>query len=238
MTSFQSLDVEQLVVGVDGVGARVAVDIALRAVDGGDRDLAAHVLQRQALGDELGRIDLDADRRLLLAADDDLGDAGDLADLLRELGIDGVADRGQRQRVRCRRQQQDRRVRRVDLAVGRRRGQVFRQLAAGGVDRGLHVVGGAVDVAVEIELDGDRGGAEIARRGHLRDAGNLRELPLQRLRHRGGHGLRAAAGQGGGDLDGREVDLRQRRDRQQRIGDEADEQDAGHQQRGADRDSE
>ena len=29
-----------------------------------------------------------------------------------------------------------------------------------------------------------------------------------------------------GDLNGREVDLRQRRDRQQRIGDEADEQDA------------
>ena len=59
MTSFQSLDVEQLVVGVDRVGARVAVDIALRAVDGGDRDLAADVLQRQALGDQLGRIDLD-----------------------------------------------------------------------------------------------------------------------------------------------------------------------------------
>ncbi len=74
----------------------------------------------------------------------------------------------------------------------------------------------------------------VARRGHLRDAGDLRELPLERLRHRGGHGLRAGAGQRGGDLDGREVDLRQRRDRQLRIGDEADEQDAGHQQRGAD----
>ena len=49
-------------------------------------------------------------------------------------------------------------------------------------------------------------------------------------------GLRA--GQRGGDLNGREIDLRQRRDRQQRIGDEADEQDARHQQRGADRDSE
>ena len=81
----------QLVVGVDGVGARRAVDVALGAVDGGDRDLAADVLQRQALGDELRRIDLDADRRLLLAADDDLGDAGDLADLLRKLRVDGVA---------------------------------------------------------------------------------------------------------------------------------------------------
>jgi len=33
---------------------------------------------------------------------------------------------------------------------------------------------------------------------------------------------------------GRKIDLRQGRDRQQRIGDEADEQDAGHHQRGAD----
>ena len=235
MTSFHVLGVEQLVVGVDGIGAGVAVDIALRAVDGRDRDRGAHVLHRQALGDELGRIDLDADRGLLLAADDDLGDAGDLADLLRELGVDGVADGGQRQRVRCRRQQHDRRVRRVDLAIGRRRGQVFRQLSAGGVDRGLHVVGGGVDRAVEVELDRDRGGAEITRRRHLGDAGNLRELALQRLRHRRGHGFRAAARQRGRHLDGREVDLRQRRHRQQRVGDEADEQNAGHHQRGADR---
>ena len=97
------LRIQQLVVGIDGVGAGSAVDIALRAVDGGDRNLAPHILQRQALGDELGRVDLDADRRFLLAADDDLGNAGDLADLLRELGVDGVAHGRQRQRVRCRR---------------------------------------------------------------------------------------------------------------------------------------
>ena len=82
------LGVQQLVVGVDRVGALRAVDIALWAVDGRDRDLAADVFQREALGDELGGIDLDADRRLLLAADEDLRDAGDLADLLRELGVD------------------------------------------------------------------------------------------------------------------------------------------------------
>ena len=234
MTSFQSLEFQQLVVGVDRVGAGIAVDIALRAVDGRDRDLGAHVFQRQAFGHELGRVDLDAYRRFLLAADGDLGDAGDLADLLRELGVDGVADGGQRQRVRCGRQQQDRRVRRVDLAIGRRRGKVFRQLAAGGIDRGLHVVGRTVDRAIEVELDRDRRRSEIARRGHLRDAGNLRQLTLQRLRHRRGHGFRTAAGQGRCDLNGREVDLRQWRDRQQRIGDEADEKNAGHHQRSAD----
>ena len=224
----------QLVVGVDGVGPRRAVDIALGTVDGGDDDLAAHVFQRQALGHELGRIDLNPDCRLLLAADRDLGDAGNLADLLRKLRIDRIRDRGQRQRVRRRRQQHDRGIRRIDLAIGRRRGKVLRQLAAGGVDRRLHVIGGAVDVAVEVELDRDGGGAEIAGRRHLRDAGDLRELTLERLRHRGRHGFRACAGQGGCDLNGREIDLRQWRDRQQRVGDKADKQDAGHQQRGAD----
>ncbi len=40
-----------------------------------------------------------------------------------------------------------------------------------------------------------------------------------------------APGRRGADRDGREVDLRQRRDRQQRIGDDADQQDRHHQQR-------
>src|SRR6185437_8224306 len=80
--------VEQLVVGVDRVGPPLAVDIALRAIDSSERDLTANVLQRQNLGHELGRIELDADRWLLLAADDDLGNTRDLADLLGELGVD------------------------------------------------------------------------------------------------------------------------------------------------------
>ena len=59
----------ELVVGVDGVAAHLAVDAALGRVDGRDRQLGAHVLQRQVLGHQLGRIELDADGRLLLAAD-------------------------------------------------------------------------------------------------------------------------------------------------------------------------
>ena len=59
----------------------------------------------------------------------DLADAGDLADLLGELGIGVVVDLGQRQGVRCHRQEQDRRIGRVDLAIGRRRRQI---LAAAG----------------------------------------------------------------------------------------------------------
>ena len=58
------------------------------------------------------------------------------------------------------RQDQDRRIGRIDLLVGRRHGQVLRQVCAGRLDRRLHVLRGAVDVAVEIELQRDRGRAE------------------------------------------------------------------------------
>ena len=68
------------------------------------------------------------------------------------------------------------------------------------------------------------------------DAGDLRELPLKRLGHRGRHGLGAGAGKLGRDLDGRKIDLRQRRNRQARIGDQADKQETDHHQRGRDRD--
>ena len=60
------------------------------------------------LATSLAGIELDADRGLLLAADRDLGDAGDLADLLGELGLDIVVDLGQRQRVGGGAEQQDR----------------------------------------------------------------------------------------------------------------------------------
>ncbi len=229
------LGLRQLVVGVDRERPLGAHDGALGIVDGRDRERRAHVLEGQALGDELRRIELDTDGGLLLAADRDLRHAGDLADLRRELGLDIVVDLGQRQRVRGGAQLQDRRICRVHFPVGRRRRQVLGQLAARGVDRALHVVRRAIDVAVEIELDGDGGRAEHARRGHLRDPGNLRELGLERLRHRCGHGFGARAGQACAHLDGREVDLRERRDRQPRIGHHAREQDGDHQQRGCDR---
>ena len=78
--------------------------------------------------------------------------------------------------------------------------QRLRQLAAGGGDRGLHVLRGGIDVAVEVELQRDRGRPERAGRGHLRDAGDLGELALERRRDRGGHGVRAGAGKLGRHL--------------------------------------
>ena len=58
--------------------------------DGGRVDYhPAQILEREAKGSDLRRIDLDAHGRLLLAADLYVGDAGDLADVLVEdiLGV-------------------------------------------------------------------------------------------------------------------------------------------------------
>ena len=59
-------------------------------------------------------------------------------------------------------------VRRIDLAIGRRRRKIFRQARSGRGDRGLHVLRGAVDVAIEIELQRDHGRAERAHRDQQR----------------------------------------------------------------------
>ena len=183
----------QLVIGRDGEALPGAVDAALAGVGVGDGEHAAHVLERKPARLQLRRIDLDADGRLLLAADDDLGDAGDLRNLLRHDRVGKIVDGRERQRVRMGGQDEDRRIRRIDLAIGRRRGQRGRQLAAGGGDRGLHVLGGRVDVAVEIELQRDGGRAEHADRGHLSDAGNLSEPALERRRHGRCHGVGTGA---------------------------------------------
>ena len=54
--------------------------------------------------------------------------------------------------------------------------------------------------------------------------GNLAELPFQRRRDGRSHHIRAGAGIERDDLDGRIIDLRQRRNRQLLIGDDADQQ--------------
>ncbi len=86
----------------------LAVERALGGIGRWRCQDAAHVLQRQPARLQLGGIDLDADRRLLLAADDDLGDACDLRNLLGHDLIGEIVDRGQRQRIGMRRQDQDR----------------------------------------------------------------------------------------------------------------------------------
>src|SRR5262249_13839745 len=93
----------------------------------------------------------------------------------------------------------------------------------------------AVDVARQVELNGDRAVAEDAARGHLGDAWDLPELAFQRLRDRGGHDLGAGSRELSRYLDRREIDLRQRGHRKQRVSRRPEKQNPGHQQRGRDR---
>ena len=226
---------DQLIVGVDLVVLAGPVEVALGLVDAGGDQRGAQIFQVDAIGRQLRRIGLDAHRRLLAAADADQADAAELRDLGRQARVDQILDLRQRHGIGGDGQRQHGRVGRVGLAVDRGRGQVRGQEALRGVDGRLHFFFGDVDVQGEVELQHDDRGAAGAGGGHLAQALHLAKLALQRGGHGGGHHVGAGAGIEGEHLDGRVVDLRQGRDRQLRVGDDADQQDRGHQQRGRDR---
>ena len=226
------LGIGDLVVGVDRRGLRRPVEIALRRVDVGVAECGAQIVDIQAVGGQRPRIDLHAHRRPLAAADADQADAGLLGDLLRQPRVGDVLHLRQRQRLGGERQRQDRRIRRIDLGIDRRRRQIGGQQVAGRVDRRLHLLLRDVQADIEAELQGDHRRAGGAGREHLVQAGHLPELHFQRRGDRGGHHLRTGAGIEGLHLDGRVIDLGQGGDRQEAVGDDADQQDRGHQQRG------
>ena len=174
---------------------------------------------------------MDAHRGPLAAGDRDQADAGKLRQLGHEPALDHVLHVGELHRLRGDAEREDRRVGRVDLGVDRRRRQVGGQQVAGRIDRRLHLLLGDVDGEVEPEAQRDQRGAAGTRRQHLRQVGHLPELPLQRRGDGGGHHLRAGAGIESLHLDRRIVDVRQRRQRQEPVGDDADQQDREHQQR-------
>ena len=68
----------------------------------------------------------------------------------------------------------------------------------------------------EIELQRHVRAARRTRRGHLVDAGNRRELALERARHGRRHRRRVAAGQAGADVQRREIHVWKIADRQRR----------------------
>ena len=170
-----------------------AFEIALRAVDGRRRQRVAHVFEADAARRQRAGVDLDMHGIGLLAEDARFGDAFHRRQLLREDRVGVVVDPVDRHRVGMDRIDQHRAVRRVGLAVGRRAGQVLRQQPGGGVYRLLHVLRGGVDVALEIELQGDHRRSDAARRGHLGEAGKRGKLLFERGRDRGRHGFRAGA---------------------------------------------
>ena len=132
--------VGDLVVGCNGKGDDVAIDHALGGVGRRVDQNAADLFERQVVGGEFGRVDLNADRRRLIAEDGDLRYAGDLRNLLCQIDIGVIVNIGDRNSVRMHRQNHDRRVRWVDLFIRWRRGQSLRQLLGRHSDCRLHVL--------------------------------------------------------------------------------------------------
>ena len=71
----------QLVIVVDRIALGFAADRAFRGLNGGVCDDRLHIGKAQSHFAELGRVDLDADRRRLLSSDDDLRHARDICDI-------------------------------------------------------------------------------------------------------------------------------------------------------------
>src|SRR5260370_16874325 len=101
-------------------------------------------------------------------------------------------------------------------------------------DRGLHFLLGHVDVELETELQRDDRAAVRTRRGHLVQARELAELPLERGCHGRGHHFGARAWIKRFYLNGRIIDLRQGGNRQLAVRDEAHQQNTHHQKRRGD----
>jgi hypothetical protein len=110
---------DQLIVGEDLPGALRRLETALGALDVRRGDGVPHVLEANAIPREPGRIELDAHCRQRAAAHGHLSDAGDLGELLLKDGRCRVVHMPRINRVRREREKQDRRVGRVELAVGR-----------------------------------------------------------------------------------------------------------------------
>ena len=111
-----------LIVAVDGEPFGPHLDVALGRIGRGVVDGVAHVFEGQPGGGKPDRVDLDTDRRLLLAEDAHLADAGKLRHLLQHQVLELVVEFGQRHDVGLVADADHRRVGRVDLVeVGRRR---------------------------------------------------------------------------------------------------------------------
>ncbi len=219
----------ELVVGVDRRGPRRPVEAALGLIGVGIADRGAHIVQRKAVGRQRGRIGLDAHRRPLSSAQGNQPHPRQLRQLGREPRIGQVFDLRQRQRLRRQRERHDRRVRRIHLVVDRRRRKIGGKEAPGSVDRRLHFLLGDVERKVQIELQRDDRGAAGAGRRHLLEPRHLSELPLERRGDRRGGDVGAGARIERHHLYRRIVDLRQRRNRQHAVGDDARKQDSEHQ---------
>ena len=176
------------------------------------------------------RIDFDANRGQRTPADTDLPHPLNLRQLLREYRRCNVVELRPRHHIGFERHQKNRHLGRVVFPVSRELRKIGGKESRRSGDRRLHIARRRVDVAAQLELQGDLGAADGAARSHFGDSGNAGKLLLQRSRHGGRHHLGAGAGQIREHLYGGEVDLRKRRDGQEGIGNRARQRDRGQEQ--------
>ena len=139
---------------------RLIGNLAFRTIGIRRTECRANVFESNAEVIQHGRIQIDSHRRGGATADTDLSDTRHLSESLLQdrrgrvvhlpFGVNG----------RCQRENHDRRVGRVELAIRRVVRQIRRELSACGIDRRLYVARSGVDVAVEIKLHGDRSRTE------------------------------------------------------------------------------
>ncbi len=142
-----------------------------------------------------------------------------------------------RGRLRGERENDDGRIRGIGFAPGRIPRQIRGQLATGGIDGGLHVAAGAIDIAAEVKLQNHDGEAELADGSHLVDAGNAAKHALERRGYRRGHGVRTRTRQLGGDLNDRISHFGQGGDRKLTVSERARQKQSEGQQGSRDRTS-
>ena len=146
-------------VGADGLIVRIELPMPVAVLDGslrtvrvGGGERGAHVFEADAVAEQGARLQFDTHGRQGAAAEGHLADARHLGEFLLEHGRRGVVELALAQGARGQRQDHDRGIGGVDLAIGRVAPQAGRQVGPRGVDRGLDIARGAIDVAVQAEL--------------------------------------------------------------------------------------
>jgi hypothetical protein len=167
---------EQLIAGLNLPRAGGVAQLPFRAIGVRRSKRRSNLFQANAVFADGLRDQLHAHRRKRTASDDDLPHAFHLRNLLLKDGVGQIVQLPDFDRVGGERQQHDRRVGGVDLAVARIARQIRGQLAARRVDRRLNVAGGSVDITVQLELQRDGGRAQVVGRSYLSDSGYAAEL--------------------------------------------------------------
>jgi len=152
----------ELPIGLQSEGSLLAVERADGEIHVSAGHRCVHVVYADLpRGHGLG-IELDAHGVFLRAVDLHLRHALYHRDALAHQGFRVLIHGVKRERLRAHGQVKDGLVRGIYFGVSRRRGHAGGKLGGSARNGGLHVLRGAIDVAAEIELQRDVGGAERA----------------------------------------------------------------------------